>query len=285
MNCRFTALFVAIVTLSGCSSMSGIPDRSVDVATELSALAPYFKPDVISIYNAKITSAEKRRYRDEVLSARLRAIDLNFNTFIQSISSENKKLNIGSDSTVLLLGAAGAVSTVTSTQAILAATTATVTGVKSSIDKNAYYDSTLTALVSQMQAVRQDTLVTVYIGMELSTDEYPLMRALIDIENYFQAGTIIGAVNEINKQAGKLKVEAEEEIKIILKGSYQKDKAGDIIRSFWKPDGKTINTSNETILKSWMKNNKLDNVSIIFFLRSKHLSEARDLAVKGIPIK
>ncbi|GAA0852311.1 hypothetical protein [Aliiglaciecola litoralis] len=284
MFTKFVIILFAFIIV-GCSSISGTPERSVDIESELETLQAYFAPNVITTYNAKSSNAEKRSYRNEVLSARVRAIDLNFNEFVKDISSENKKLNIGADSTVLLLGALGAVSTVSSSQAIISATSATVTGVKSSIDKNAYYDSTLTAIVSQMQANRQKQLVAIYTGMELDIASYSLMRALIDVENYFQVGTVIGAVNEINKQAGELKAEADEEISMILKSSYKKDKAGDLIRSYWKPDGKVINTANQDAIKSWMKTNNLDNVSITFFLRSELFSDAREKAVADIPIQ
>lgn len=283
MDWRFWMVF-AVVSIVGCSSISGIPDRSVNVTSELTSLKPYFEPSVISTYNSKKTMDEKKQFRDEVLAARIRAIDLNFHEFIKGLSTESKGLNIGTDSTVLLLGAAGAVSTVSSSQAIISATSATVTGLKSSIDKNAYYDSTLTALVSQMQASRHERLVSIYTGMELGVDRYPLMKALIDIEEYFQAGTVIGAVSKINKQAGELQAKADEELSSILKSSYKKDQAGDLIRKFWKPDGVSINVANETALKLWMKNNQLDNVSITFFIGSAHLSAAREKATKDIPI-
>jgi len=275
---------LTVLAISGCSSMSGIPDRTTDVETELASLKSYFDPTVVTNYQSKPSDTEKKGYRDEVISARLRAIDLNFNEFVKDISSEQKGLNIGSDSTVLLLGAAGAVSTVSSTQAILSATSATVTGVKASIDKNAYYDTTLTALVSQMQANRQKVLVNIYLGMEMDIKEYSLMRALVDIENYFQAGTIIGAVNEINKEAGKQKSEADNELSDIVKGKYKKDKAGDTLRSFWKPDGKTVDSTNEAQLKSWMSSNGIDNTSITMFLRAEHFSDARVKAVADLGI-
>jgi hypothetical protein len=276
----FTLLF-----LGGCAGISGIPQRSANIETELQSLSSYFASTVITTYNSKLNDASKKEYRDEVISARIRAIDLNYNEFIKNISEEAKKLNIGSDSAVLILGAVGAVSTVTSTQAILAATSATVTGVKGSIDKNAYYDSTLLALVSQMQANRKQTLVNLYIGLELGVKNYSLMRALIDIEDYFQAGTIIGAVSEINKASGVQKSEAEAELSKILKGTYQKDKAGDAIRVFWKPDGKNIDADNVTKLKAWMKTNGIDNTSITMFMRAQHFEDARAKAVKEIPIQ
>ena len=275
-------LLLGCILLVGCSSLSGIPERTGSVEDELTALAEYFSPSVISTYDGQSGDAAQKAYRDKVIAARIRAIDLNFNQFAQNISAENKKLNIGTDATVLLLGAAGAVSTVTSTQAILAATSATVTGVKSSIDKNAYFDATLAALLTQMQANRKKVLVSIYSGMSMEVKSYPLMRALVDLEDYFQAGTIIGAVNEISKEAGVQKAAADKQIAEIVQGTYLKDKAGDTLRLFWKPDGTTVNAANEATLKTWMANNGISNTSLTLFLRAAHFADARALAIKEL---
>lgn len=278
----YMAFVISCSLMSGCSSLSGIPERSVSVESELAALTEYFSPAVITTYDRLSTESEKKAYRDKVIAARIRAIDLNFNQFAQNISAESKQLNIGTDTTVLLLGAAGAVSTVTSTQAILAATSATVTGVKSSIDKNAYFDATLAALLSQMQANRKKVLVNLYAGMQMADSAYPLMRALVDLEDYFQAGTIIGAVNEISKEAGVQKSQADTTIIEIMQGTYLKDKAGDTLRLFWKPDGKTIDAANEASIKAWMADNGITNTSLTFFIKSGQFAAARVKAVKDL---
>ena len=270
--------------LVGCSSLSGVPERSVDPDAELRALAPYFAPGVLDEYNRKETAEEKRRYRDEVVWARLRGIDIHFNRFVRDIASENKKLNITTDSAIAVLGAAGSVSTVSSTQAILAAISATVAGVKSSIDKNAYYDSTVTALVAQMLANRQGVLVDIHAGMQRGIDTYPLTRALIDVERYFQAGTVAGAVTEINKQAGTIKSEADRELSIMLRSSFQRDSAGDLLRRFWKPDGKTIDSANEARLKAWIGENVPDSPSITSFIRGDRYAAWRERAIEDLAV-
>jgi len=273
-----------IFILTGCTSLSGSPERSADINTELAALMEYLVPEVITTYNAKATDAEKKTYRDEVIAARIRAVDLNYNEFVKKLSEENKKLNIGADSAILLLGGAGAASTVSGMQTVLAATSSTVSGVKTSIDKNSYYDSAVSALIAQMQASRKEVLVSIYTGLELGVDQYPLMKALIDIETYYQAGTLFGAVGEITKSSGEQKAKADQELSNIIKGQYAKDRAGDRIRAFWKPDGRTIDSSNESRLKFWMKNSGIDNTSITLFLRAGHLAEARAKAIQEIPI-
>ncbi|MEM0673717.1 hypothetical protein AAHA48_11100 [Dickeya oryzae] len=195
---------------------------------DLIMLKPYFEQDVIGIDNAKLNDDEKKRYRNEVLSARIRAIDINFNQFINGLLVENKKLSIGADSLVLALG---------------------VTGMKSGVR------------------------------------DYSLIRGLVDIEAYYQSGTIIGAVSEVNKQAGVLKSKADNENAAIISSSYEQDDAGDLIRKFWKPDGNNINKLNEKKITSWMSANGLTGVSITFFIRGATYSVAREKAVEEIPIK
>jgi len=265
-------------SLVGCVSITGYPNRTINFSEELSSLTSYFEATVITTYKEKDDS-KKNNYRNEVVHARIRAINLNYNSFLKELSSESKSLNIGADSTVLLLGAAGAISTVSSTQAILAAASATVTGAKTSFDKNAFYDSTVPALISQMNASRKDVLARIYAGLELDHPKYSLMKALIDIEDYFQAGTIVGAVNAISESSGEQKVKADKRIERI----FFKDLAGDRLRFFWKPDG-TINATNETKIKQWMQANQLQNVSITSFIRSRMFEDARAKAVDEIPV-
>jgi hypothetical protein len=283
MNTRLPLLSFLFLIFSGCTSIDGVPERSVDIESELNALAPYFAPSVIVDYNAKLSDFDKREYRNEVIAARMRAIDLNFNEFIKNISSESKYIGIGTDTAVLLLNAVGAVSTVSSTQAILSASSASILGTKSSIDKNAFFDTTLSALVSQMQATRAQTLVKLYLGLSSSVTDYPLMLGLVDIENYFQAGTIIGAVSEISKTAGNAKIEAEEEVKEIRSGEYLKDQAGNTLRELWKPNGTTKDKYFEGKLEVWMKKNNID-ASITYFFYSADFAEYRKKALKELKL-
>jgi PBP1b-binding outer membrane lipoprotein LpoB len=283
MKSVITVLCVMLL-LSGCATMASAPKRSGDVNAELKALKPYFSADVIATYNGK--GDGQKKYRDEVVFARIRAIDLNYTQFINDISREDKGMNIGTDTAVLLLDAAGALSKISSTQAIFAQSSGVLTGVKASIDKNAYYDKTLYALISQMQASRQAALFTLYNGLETGVDQYPLLKALIDVESYYQAGTILGAVTAITKSSGEQKAIADKEIIEIKKGQHVKDNAGTTILHFWMPNGKKINTINEQTIKDWMKKNGLDTkvISIPLFIHNKDYSDLRTKAVNEIPI-
>ena len=72
--------------------------------------------------------------------------------------------------------------------------------------------------------------------------------------------------------------------KELLITKFLKSEAGDIIRSFWKPDGNTINRENEAKLKEWMETNRIDSGagSITMFLRGEAFESLRIKAVKDL---
>ena len=198
--------FISICTilfLSGCASLENSPQRSGDINIELQSLKQYFASDVIDNYNKPET--DKKTYRNDVVFGRIRAIDLNYSRFVNDITRENKGVTIGTDSAVLLLSAGGALSKVSSTQAIFSQATGALTGFKSSFDKNAYHDQALFAVISQMQASRAEILAIIYNGLGSDVSDYSLLKALIDVENYYQAGTIAQAIMEMTKTAGSKK--------------------------------------------------------------------------------
>lgn len=79
-------------------------------------------------------------------------------------------------------------------------------------------------------------------------------------------GQIADIVDRLNVIEERLKVlESIEEGRISYMGSiFKKDRVGDFLRNFWKPDGENIDPNNEAKLKEEMKENGIDvdNVSI-----------------------
>jgi hypothetical protein len=74
-------------------------------------------------------------------------------------------------------------------------------GGKSGVDKNAYFDRTLQAMLSQREGQRSSLRMQLLTGLEQSPKTYPLMQAAADLEAYYAAGTLAGAVTAITLQA------------------------------------------------------------------------------------
>ncbi len=281
------ALFVFTLGLglltSGCDSIRGYPKRVVSEKAELSMLLPYFTDNVLELYDGKPDEATKREYRDEVVNARLRAIDIEFDIFERSINAQKNASQIGTDWAVLGLSGAGAVASGAATKAILAAISGGVTGAKLSWDKTLYYEKTMPALIAQMEASRTEQLVNIRLGLAQSSTNYPLAQALVDVDNYYKAGTLPGAVIAVNNSAGAQTQQNKQALRnILLEGTYSWDQASAILRKFWKPDGKTINKTNQAKLNKWLQNNGYPDVPISAFLYLRQYAAARAKAVQGL---
>lgn len=269
------------IVLTGCSSIRAYPKRVVDEKTELKYLAHYFTDDVIQVYDSK-PDDERRSYRDEVVNGRLRAIDLEFEIFQKEINTERNLSQIGTDWAVLGLSGAGTIAGGATTKAILAAISGGLTGAKLSFDKTLYYEKTMPVLLAQMEASRARQLVNIWIGLQQDPLQYPLTQALVDVDNYYKVGTLPGAIIAISNSAGATTDQAQTQLGQLLQGTYLKDKAGEALRKFWKPDGTTINAANEQKLKAWLSKNGFDPGAITLFLRSKEDADARVKAVNDL---
>ena len=267
--------------LYGCVSAQGYPDRSSDLQSDLKMLETYHQPDLLQRYAA---ATNKRELRDEVVNGRILAIDLHFAKFAQGLSRENNWTNLGLDWTILGLGGAGAIVADTGTKGVLAAFSGGLTGAKGSVDKNLFFNKTMPVILSQMEAKRKTVLVNIRTKMALDESKYPLTEALIDLEDYYSAGTIPGAIISLTAESGEMANEAEEKLNEVTEGKFLDDKAGRAIRAFWKPDGKTIDPDNQEKLLQWMKDNRLESVSIPFFTRDAGFKEERLHAVEDLDL-
>lgn len=196
------ALCLVPALLAGCASLKAYPDRSGNVATELQQLDQYFAATVLGTYANKPDADAQKTYRDEVVAGRVRAIDLHFGTFQQAVFREGVDTNIVTDLIILGLGAATATTGGAGLKAALGATTTGVAGARTSIDKNLYFEKTMPALLAQMIASRKTVLVRLQQGLGRNVSQYPLSQALIDLEDYYNAGSIPGAIVAVIEQAG-----------------------------------------------------------------------------------
>ncbi len=270
-------LVVALLAASGCMAIRGYPNETnPDTAMER-------ENQKLNAQCLALPSPDDRRScRDAVVHQRLRVIDRDFFEFSNKIRGEATQLNLMADLAVLGLSGAGA--TAPAIAPVLAAVSGGITGAKTAISKDAYYEKTMPALLAAMEAQRKAVLVKIEAGLALGTDKYSLAVALTDVEAYRQAGSIDGAVMQITQESGDNITKADENIANIRTGTFLKDKAGDALRKFWKPDGKTINAANDAALRDWMRKNDIDDASVTFFLRSDVFKDARLKAAKDLKL-
>ncbi len=190
---------LCLLATGGCSnSFSGAPERVRGVDAEIALLEPLIGDERLMLAYA---SAPTEAVRNEIIWARLYAVDLRFSQFETALMRERRDVGFLTTLTELAVGATGAFVPEKASQ-ILSALSAGIAGASASFDKEILIDQTIQALLTQMRANRAQVANRIVSHMKLPVADYPLTRALKDIEDYYQGGTLVGALVGINENAG-----------------------------------------------------------------------------------
>jgi hypothetical protein len=194
--------------IAGCSAIryGGAPEPSFDVDKDLEQLAKQFEPAASISEFYKVQDSEKdeikvENARNKFITGRITMMNIRYIQFVRSLTSEKELLDTAVALLTLGLNIAGASVAASSTKTVLAAISAGVIGSKEAIEKNYFFDKTIPALVSQMNAERKKALVPLLIGSKHTMADYPFAYAVTDLNDYYFAGTFAGAIQGIQVDA------------------------------------------------------------------------------------
>jgi hypothetical protein len=193
---------VVILLLSGCTSFDGRPSPVLSMTTAVNLVQETYPPNLaISTFNAKAAS-EKRAYRDEVIFVYMTAVDARYQNFLIGISKQNKGTNLLLDT--LALGLTGGASfAAESTANALAAGAAFTSGTQGKINERLFYEKSLPALVSMMEAERNAIKARIIAKVDAQdATQYGMAEALADISDLQNAATIERAITLLTEAAG-----------------------------------------------------------------------------------
>jgi len=213
-NVKRALASVLCLLTSGCAGITGFPERTYTTADQLAALTKYAPASVLTPYDAVDNAARggltKEGWRNEVLEARIQDMNLRFQDFERSLYKQGVGFGVGTDWVVLALTGAGALAGGAANA--LSGAAAGVTGARASFDKEVLYNKTLPVLLAQMVAQRQTVLVRIRQGETQDANAYPLTRGLADLEDYYIAGTIPGAIADLAANSGAQSKQAQEKL-------------------------------------------------------------------------
>lgn len=218
---RLTAFLYLFISLavSGCAAINngGAPASSFSLQDDINALEKAFSP-AASIEQANASGATKE-VRNKFIDGRMALYDIRYREFIQKLGGNKQILDTTSDILLLGLNAAGALTGGVQAKANLAAGAMMITGSKTSIDKNFYFEKTMPALISTMNNQRKVVLLRLLNGRKNQIDDYSMTQALADLFDYEQAGTVFGAIETIQADAGVKAAALDAEIQDIVPAS------------------------------------------------------------------
>ncbi len=197
---RALALILAGL-LAGCSTIryGGAPEPSFDVGKDLEQLAKEFEPasSISDFYKKPSVDA-----RNKFITGRITLMNIRYIQFVRQLTTDRQLLDTATAMLVLGMNIAGASFAAAGTKTVLAALSAGVTGSKEAIDKNYFFDKTIPALVSQMNAERKKALYPLLVGIRTrSLDDYSFAQGVTDLNDYYLAGTFTGAIHGIQIDA------------------------------------------------------------------------------------
>jgi hypothetical protein len=173
---------------------------------------PTYQPILIETLNKKYSNPEwiptdlrkiTANQRNNILEDLIFLIDVNYHQFESDLYKGRALFDTTTDLALIGLGAFGTLIDASGTQAILAAISTTISGGRVSITKNYFREQTINALISTMRASRKAKLNFIRDAETLGLGEYSLSQALVDIVDYYNTGTIVGAFESIVSEASE----------------------------------------------------------------------------------
>jgi hypothetical protein len=187
--------------VSGCGGvMTGSPPMPTYADPVVKNLVnKYSQPTAVPTDQSKLTVEQ----RNQIIEELKYLIDVNYTQFEKNFFVGRAVFDTAADLTALALGGTGSLIRPSDVQAILAAVSAGIAGGRVSINKNFFHEKSSEALIAKMRALRADKLRLIRGAQVLNLSDYPMSRALGDLGEYYQAGTIVGALQGIIADAGE----------------------------------------------------------------------------------
>jgi hypothetical protein len=261
--------FLLLLTLAGCASVEGYPKRLDETQQYVTEVDAFVSPMAVLNYNAEVINPPPNvgptqliADRNTIVTARIYAIDVNYHNFVRDLTTQQNVGNIGADWVVLALNGVGATAGTAAAKAALAAASGGIVGARAAVSKDVFFNNTVPTLITTMEAQRKTALAKIYTGLTKSVSDYTIYQAMADLDAYYNAGTLNGALVQLASSASAMSQSADGDIAQSLSLSYAYDTAGQALRKIWKPDGKTIDPKGSSLILNCMIANHLNTRSV-----------------------
>jgi hypothetical protein len=111
----------------------------------------------------------------------MRAYDIEFDNFERGLYGQGNSIAVAGSLATITMGAVGGVAGAAVTKAALNSASSAVTGAEGAISKELYYQRTLPALITQMEANRTMVKASILKGIKQIDADYPLVQAYVDL--------------------------------------------------------------------------------------------------------
>lgn len=209
-------LILLALSLTACSSV--YHPKAPIPATVLSNpyIADLSSPTLLKDYEAIPNGPLKMARRNAILYEYIWLINSNYDVYESGFFSGQAFLNTAGDLVAIGLDAGAAVTGTAAMKSILAVISGSVIGVRASYQKNFFDQASREAIVKAMRASRLTELVAIEQGMASDANiGYSLEQGLLDVEAYYNAGTIVGALETISEASTTQAINAKQALRTL----------------------------------------------------------------------
>ena len=203
--CKSLMSILLITVLSGCAAFSGYPKRATDPTKDLDRLEPHIGAEAITACLTNPTVA----CRNKLIAARMHATDIRFSEFEEMLFRQTREAGFGATLATLGLTSAAAFAGGTASQA-LSGIAAFIIGAREGFQKEVLAERTVVAIHTAMRGNRARVALRLRTGLCQSINQYPLALGLSELNDYYNAGTVLGALIGITETVGVEARKAEE---------------------------------------------------------------------------
>lgn len=214
---EFLLITFTTVILTGCALLKGTPDAPVDV----DKVADKIEQNLLNINDTETVEGVERKkiitkeIRDGRINSAFILIDLRYQQFVNNSGLQHRVKTMASEFTQLSLNLAGTAVGGAGLKTLLAALSAGISGTNLAFEKTFIYESTVPALIMQMNADRAVLKSQIFNRMQQGVSDYQWEAAVHDLIEYYNAGTLQNAISSIQKNAGAIEKQMEENIVLI----------------------------------------------------------------------
>jgi hypothetical protein len=194
---------ILTLLLSGCASLQGYAREPESPKLLSDQRTMFFGADADTGYYAATTASERKRLRDLLIYGKMKVIENDFDDLERALNGTGNSISLFGDLTVLGLNSIGAVTGTAHTKAALAAASGGIVGAQGAVSKDLYYQRTLPAILSQMEASRERVRAEIIASMKKSDADYPLPAAEIDLRHLIRAGSVPTSISQITHDANQ----------------------------------------------------------------------------------
>lgn len=187
------ALIALALLASGCSSISPGPKRLYSLEEESQGIRDGLSGFSLAQFS-RLDEPSRVKYRNDWIAARMYAIDINYTAYEAGLTTERQNAGFGASAATLGLTTASGLATSTMSKDILTGVAGAVTGARAAYENDILLAHSVQWIQSQMRSQRSLVGERILRGMRLSTEAYPLAAALVDLEDYYRAGTLTGGI-------------------------------------------------------------------------------------------